>query len=43
MLTVQTPYRDEDFAALTDRLYVCPQVPTKRRSLNVARSHDQVT
>ena len=23
---VQTPYSDEDFAALTDKLYVCPQL-----------------
>jgi hypothetical protein len=23
---VQTPYKDEDFDALTDKLYVCPQL-----------------
>jgi hypothetical protein len=23
---VQTPYKDEDLAALTDKLYVCPQL-----------------
>eukprot|EP00290_Baffinella_frigidus_P031683 CAMPEP_0180270210 /NCGR_PEP_ID=MMETSP0988-20121125/3065_1 /TAXON_ID=697907 /ORGANISM="non described non described, Strain CCMP2293" /LENGTH=344 /DNA_ID=CAMNT_0022241149 /DNA_START=40 /DNA_END=1074 /DNA_ORIENTATION=- len=26
VLTVQTPYKDEDLAALTDKLYVCPQL-----------------
>lgn len=26
VLTVQTPYKDEDLARLTDKLYVCPQV-----------------
>ena len=23
---MQTPYKDEDFDALTDKLYVCPQL-----------------
>jgi hypothetical protein len=40
VLTVQTPYKDEDYEALTDRLYVCPQArPGPHEPRAHARTH----